>query len=226
MRRFILIVGLFALGAMFMAPVSYAQEKTMPEKKEAMKKREGSIAGAMRMRMELRTAMRRLWIDHLVYHRNFLISALADLADADAVAQRLLKNQDDIGNAVKPFYGEDAGNKLATLLRAHITIGADVIKASKMGDKAGADKAMASWTANADEIVSFLSGANPNWNKTELTEMMHKHLELLNGECTSRLQKDWAADIKYFDDAMTEILKMADYLTMGIENQFPDKFKR
>src|SRR6185369_11812704 len=86
----------------------------------------GSIMAASAAKMnatdELRMAMRKLWEDHITYTRNYIISALADLPDQDAVAQRLLKNQDDIGNAIKPFYGDAAGQKLAGLLRDHITI--------------------------------------------------------------------------------------------------------
>src|SRR5262245_37916554 len=67
--------------------------------------------------VDTRMAMRKLWEDHITYTRNYIISALANLPDGDAVAQRLLKNQDDIGDAIKPFYGADAGKKLAALLR-------------------------------------------------------------------------------------------------------------
>ena len=56
--------------------------------------------------MDLGMAMRKLWEDHVTYTRNFIISSLAGLEDAGAVAERLLRNQDDIGNAIKPLYGE------------------------------------------------------------------------------------------------------------------------
>jgi hypothetical protein len=59
----------------------------------------------------------------------YIVSALADLEDAGPVAERLLRNQDDIGNAIKPYYGDDAGRKLAALLRDHILIAAGIVKA-------------------------------------------------------------------------------------------------
>jgi hypothetical protein len=170
--------------------------------------------------------MRKLWEDHIVYTRNYIISALADLGDADAVAQRLLKNQDDIGAAIKPFYGDEAGNKLAALLRDHIMIASEVVKAAKMGNAAELTKAQAKWTANADEIATFLSKANPSWMKTSMQDMLDKHLTLTTGECVSRLKKDWAADIDYYDKGHMHMLMFADMLTMGIEKQFPDKFMK
>lgn len=74
-----------------------------------------------------------------------------------------MRNQDDIGNAIKPIYGNDAGNKLAALLRDHILIAAEIVKAAKAGDNDGVTKGEKKWHDNADEIAAFLSGANPNW---------------------------------------------------------------
>lgn len=79
----------------------------------------------------LKMAMRKLWEAHITFTRNYIISALADLPDGDAVAKRLLKNQDDIGDAIKPCYGDDAGKKLSALLRDHILIATEVIPAAK-----------------------------------------------------------------------------------------------
>ena len=71
--------------------------------------------------VELRLAMRQLWTEHVVYTRDFITSTLGGLEDSGKVAERLLKNQDDIGNAIKPIYGDAAGTKLAALLRDHAT---------------------------------------------------------------------------------------------------------
>ena len=217
MKRMVLIVGLLGLVIIGMTTISYAQ---------AMKMKTGPAMSAGSSKLDLRMAMRKLWEDHITYTRNYIISALADLPDADAVAQRLLRNQDDIGNAIKPFYGEEAGNKLSALLRDHIMIATEVVKAAKMGDNDGLAKAQAKWTANADEIAGFLSGANPHWVKKDLTDMLHKHLDYTAGECVSRLKKDWAADIDYYDKGHMHMLMFADMLTRGIEKQFPEKFKK
>jgi len=170
-------------------------------------------------------AMRKLWEDHITYTRNFIISSLAGLEDAEKVAERLLKNQDDIGNAIKPIYGEEAGKKLTALLRDHILIAADVVKAAKAGNQADLDKANKRWHANADEIAAFLSGANPHWTRSALADMLYKHLEYTTQEVVARLKKDWAADIMAYDKGHDHMLMFADALTQGIVKQFPDKFK-
>lgn len=175
--------------------------------------------------LDLRLAMRKLWEEHIVYTREYIISALADLEDVGKVAERLLANQDDIGNAIKSYYGNEAGDKLAGLLRNHILIATEVVKAAKIGNNEELTKAQAKWNANADDIAVFLSGANPNWGKKELTDMLYKHLELTTGEVVSRLEKDWTADIAYYDKGHAHMLMFSDALTGGIVKQFPDKFK-
>ena len=172
----------------------------------------------------LQAAMRKLWEDHITWTRVFIISAAGELPDKDAATQRLLQNQVDIGNAIKPFYGAPAGDQLTTLLKEHITTAAEIVAAAKAGDKAKQDDATKRWFANADAIADFLSKANPkNWPQAEMRTMMHDHLNLTTNEVVARLHGDWAADVRAYDAVHEQILKMADMLAMGIANQFPNK---
>lgn len=183
-------------------------------------------AGCAVKAWELKRDMRTLWGYHILYTRNYIISALADLGDKDAVANRLLKNQDDIGKAINPFYGNGNGEKLAGLLRDHIVIATEVVKAAKMGNKDELNKAQEKWHDNADAIATFLSGANPNWAKGELVNMLYKHLDLTTGEVVSRLNKNWVGDISYYDRGHEHMMMFADMLSHGIIKQFPDKFNK
>src|SRR5437867_2470456 len=77
----------------------------------------------------LRTTMRELWMDHVVWTREYIVATLFNLpADyKKTTADRLFKNQEDIGNAIIPYYGRQAGTQLTKLLKDHITIGTEVI---------------------------------------------------------------------------------------------------
>jgi len=178
-------------------------------------------------REDFRCDMRKLWSDHVAYTRNYVIDALSDLPAKDATAERLMKNQSDIGNAIKPYYGSDAGDKLTALLQDHIKIATEVVDAVKTSAPADKkDDAVKRWQANADEIGSFLSNANArNWPADEMKKMMRQHLDLLTDEVTAEAQKDWNGSISAFDKSNDQILKMADMLAVGIVNQFPDRFK-
>jgi hypothetical protein len=168
--------------------------------------------------------MRKLWTDHVVWTRDYIVAAVGDQPDAQAAATRLLKNQEDIGSAIAGFYGKAAGDALTTLLKEHITIAVDLIKAAKAGDKAAQGQADAKWKKNATDIADFLSKANPNWPRATLVEMMNKHLSTTTDEVVARLTKNWDADVKAFDAVYSHILMMSDALSDGIVKQFPAKF--
>lgn len=175
---------------------------------------------------DLKSQMRKLWGEHIFYTRNYIISALANLEDADKISERLLKNQEDIGTAVKGYYGADASKKLTDLLKDHILIAVEVVKAAKAGNDQDLKKASDKWNANGAEIAVFLSSANPNWTKENLNQLLQKHLDLTTQEVVARLKKNWSGDVEAFDKGNEHILIMSDELSDGIIKQFPDKFKQ
>ena len=138
---------------------------------------------------QLRMDMHKLWEDHIVWTRNVILNIMDDLPGTEQAVDRLLKNQDDIGNAVKPFYGEAGSKELTRLLREHITIAADLLKAAKSGNNSAFDTANKKWFVNADEISVFLHKANSNWKLADMKKMMHDHLTLTTEEAVARLKK-------------------------------------
>ena len=219
----LLFVSVCLVGISYAAEAPKASPKVSPKVSQKVSQK-GRMSGPKRM-IALRVRMRTLWEDHIAWTRNYIISTLADLPDADKVAERLLKNQDEIGNVIKPFYGDEAGKKLSSLLRDHILIAAEVVKAAKTGNQKDMDKAREKWLKNADDIAVFLSGANPNLPRKALEDMLRKHLEFTTQEVTARLKKDWAADIDAYDKGHMHILNFSDVLTAGIIKQFPDRFR-
>jgi len=200
-------IGILNLVLLLVPLISYAQSAPMSKS-------------------NLRDSMDKLWEDHVTWTRLYIVSAAANLPDKDSTAQRLLQNQSDIGDAIKPLYGDAAGDKLAGLLKDHIMISTEIIDAAKAGDAAKKDEAANRWNANADNIAVMLSAANPKiWPIAEMKKMMHEHLDLTTAEVVARLQGDWAADIAAYEKVHTQIRKMADMLSTGIIKQFPNKFK-
>jgi hypothetical protein len=175
----------------------------------------------------LRMDMRRLWEDHVTWTRLAIISLTTNAPDTQATVTRLLQNQDDIGDAIKPYYGDAAGTQLSSLLREHILIAADLIAAAMKGDQAAVASEQARWTANADQIAEFLAAANPRfWSVGPMKEMLHDHLRLTTNEVVARLQHDWATDVKTYDEIVDQALGMADMFSDGIIGQFPERFRK
>jgi hypothetical protein len=205
----------------------------------------------------VRLALRKLWSDHVIWTREYIIAAttgphgLTDVAehlpvgsagagvtsatqaalgaapasDADAAAARLLKNQDDIGAAIVPYYGADAGKQLTDLLKQHIMIAVELVADAKGGDDAKFAKDDQRWSDNASEIARFLAGANPNWPEKDVADLLALHLQLTKDEVVARLKGDWNAAVKAFDDIFTEIMVLADALYDGLVVQFPEKLR-
>jgi hypothetical protein len=173
---------------------------------------------------QLHDAMRKLWSDHVVWTRLYIIAAAANDASAPTASARLLRNQEDIGNAIAPYYGAAAGAKLTNLLKQHILIAVDLVAAAKAGDKAKVADADRRWHANANDLATFLSGANPNWPKATVLAMLNRNLALTTQEATARLQGRWVDDAAAFDNIFSQILMMADALSGGIVKQFPARF--
>jgi hypothetical protein len=170
---------------------------------------------------------RRLWMDHVLWTSNYITSATtAGAEDQKLVLTRLLKNQEDIGNAVKPVYGEKAGNKLTDLLKEHIVIAGKIVDAAKNGNEALVNQLNKEWYRNADEIAAFLSGANPYLKNEVLKNLLYMHLKLVTNDLSASLAKDWNARIVSIDEGVTHIILMADTISKGVVKQFPDKFKK
>ena len=134
--------------------------------------------------------MRKLWEDHITWTRLFIVSAAADLPDKQATTERLLRNQQDIGDAIKPFYGRAAGERLSALLTKHILVAADVLAAAKAGDQAAVARHSRIWYRNGKQIADFLHKANPrHWARREMRAMMREHLDLTLAEAVAHLTR-------------------------------------
>jgi hypothetical protein len=172
-----------------------------------------------------KTNMRKLWEEHIFWTRNVIFCLVDDLPGNVQAVKRQLQNQIDIGNAIKPYYGDAAGDKLTELLYNHVNITTDIIKAAKTRDTSVINDFNKKWFANADEMVKFLHNLNPDWTTGDLKTMLNEQMKLTADEVGERLKKNYDADVVAFDKVHNGALKMSDTLAEGIIIQFPKKFK-
>ncbi|HEY0905063.1 MAG TPA: hypothetical protein VGE14_14345 [Marmoricola sp.] len=172
----------------------------------------------------LRVAMRSLWSQHMEWTYATVVAFATDSPGLQATMARLLRNQVDIGDAVAPFYGADAGAQLTELLSTHIEEAVPVLTAAKAGDQAALTKAVDTWYANAQEIADFLVAANPSWEQAEMRQMMKGHITQTIGYAGAVVGGDYDSALTKYDEAEAHMIDMADMLTTGLVKQFPDKF--
>jgi hypothetical protein len=177
-------------------------------------------------RLAFHDAMRKLWEDHITWTRLAIVSFAGGLPDFDPTAARLLRNQEDIGDAIKPYYGRRAGNRLTALLKEHIAGAVELLEAAKAGDDAKFAAAKTAWYRNGRQVARFLSDANPRFLPFSATNrMMRGHLDQTLDEAAHRLGGDFAADIRDYERIHHHILMMADAISNGIIEQFPRRFR-
>jgi hypothetical protein len=170
-------------------------------------------------------AMRKLWEDHVTWTRLAIVTFAADYEGFDATAARLLQNQVDIGDAIKPFYGDAAGAQLTALLHDHITIAVEILQAAKDGDADAFEDASRRWYANANAIADFLSAANPQfWPQDMMRADMKTHLDQTLAEAADELAGEYEQSVADYEAAHLHILAMADVLSSGLIGQFPSHF--
>ena len=172
----------------------------------------------------LYAAMRTLWDQHMGWTWSTVVAFAEDSPALDATLARLLANQADIGDAIAPFYGEDAAAQLTELLQTHITLAVPVLTAAKAGDTDALDAALDDWYANARNIADFLAAANHAWSKRDLRDMMETHITQTTAYAAAVLGGDYESAIATFDEAQAHMAEMADMLSAGLIAQFPERF--
>lgn len=175
--------------------------------------------------VQLHDAMRSLWSQHMEWTYATIAAFASGSSGFAATLDRLLANQTDLGNAIKPYYGDAAGDQLTALLKAHIDGYVPVLQAAKAGDTGGVDTAFAAVLANGVQIGDFLASANPdNWSAHMMEDMMNTHNNQTLGYAAGQLQGDFGGSISDYGVAEAHMADMADMLTEGIIAQFPDEF--
>lgn len=211
MKNLLKITTLFVLYTLFLTPqTAFSQGQKLYPTVSAI---------------TFKTEMRKLWIEHTVFTRNVIFCLVDDLPGNVQAVKRQLQNQIDLGNAIKPYYGDAAGDKFTELLYAHINTTTDIIRAAKSNDTAVINDMNKKWFANADEMVKFLHKLNPDWAVGDLKTMINNQMKLTADEATQRLKKNYDADVVAFDKVQQGVLKMSDTLAEGIIRQMPKKFK-
>jgi hypothetical protein len=163
----------------------------------------------------MRDQLRKLWGDHVFWTRQALISVAHGLPDFDSTLARLLRNQDELGEAVARMYGAPIGRELQRLLREHVNSAAALFVALRRNDIGKATAADRMLRANAENIARVLHQANPAWDVEGLARMFYQHIDLMTAQAQARMRTDFPSDIAAFDASLAQAYGLADMMSAG-----------
>jgi|AKYZ01.1.fsa_nt_gi LysM domain. len=172
----------------------------------------------------LMSDMRLVWEQQIYWTRMLLISIAERLNDQSPTMERLLRGPSDIASIFNRYYGSNVASLVQELITEHLQIAADLITALRDNQHNKATELTQQWYQNANKIADAFSSINPYFNKQSIQSMLYRFLDLTIQQINKRLAGDYQGDIMAFDLIELEVLKMADNLTSGIMNQFPQKF--
>ncbi len=219
MSRWVLAAGIFPMAVAITAACSRPRGSELPPQTGDAARRAAVDAGTA-----LRQDLRKLWTDHVIWMRGFIVSAAADLPDAQAASERLQRNQEEIGAFVGRYYGRSMGDQLTALLKEHVWSTVEFLRATKAGDEGAQSRAEERGQRNAAQTADLLSRSNPNWSRGRLNDLLTDRLMHVRDEIDGRINGKWTADVKAFDDSHKLALRLADAFSDGIVRHYPEKF--
>jgi hypothetical protein len=168
--------------------------------------------------------------------RNYLISALSGIDDAEYIQTRLLKDITDFGPVLTTYYSKKIGDDSVMHLTEFAKVFVEIVSTAKAGKDIS--KLVTTALGHLDELATVLGNANPKfWPKEVVKEYLNQFATHVLEEITARMKKDWEADtiasMKANDIMMsgpiTEgVLKgmpdFANVFASGIIRQFPNIF--
>ena len=220
MKKIILSVaaaGLMAAStAMFPAPAT-------AENAPAVAAAEADTASKTEM---TKAALRDLWLNHVFWVRNVVLAKVnGDTPAGETAEKQVVANAQAIAAAIEPFYGAEAKDSLFKLLAGHYGAVKAYLDASMAKDAAKQDAATDQLLENADQIATFLSGANPHLDQGAVSGLLQAHGSHHITQIQQLMKKDYAGEAETWAAMSGHMHVIADALGDALAKQFPEKFK-
>lgn len=189
---------------------TWEEEQEMPE---AATRPNPSVRNSI---LRLNEDMRLAWLNHVYWTRMYLMSAVADNADQQAVEERLLETADEITDVFARYLPIATTRQLRNLLTEHIEIGGQIIQALKAKNMSDYDALVQEWYRNANQMATLFANYNPYFEGRETRNMFLNHLDLTREEIEHQVNGEYEQSIDVFRDVEQQALAMADYFARGL----------
>lgn len=161
--------------------------------------------------LRLNEDMRLAWLNHVYWTRMYLMSAVADNAEQQAVEERLLETADEITDVFARYLPIATTRQLRNLLTEHIEIAGQIIQALKAKNMSDYDALVQEWYRNANQMATLFANYNPYFESRETRNMLLNHLDLTREEIEQQVNGEYEQSIDVFRDVEQQALAMADY---------------
>ena len=172
--------------------------------------------------IKLKLQMRKLWTDHAIFTKQLIVDLLDGLPSIDYTIDRLIRSQEQTGNCFRSFFGDVAADNIVTLLKEHVAIAIDLLKSIKTENTTDATILEDQWVINVENISMLLGTIDQYYSIDELSDIFKTFLILTKYQFIARMDGDYNAEIMYFDMGLNHILRMSDYLTNGLIENFSE----
>ncbi len=148
--------------------------------------------------LRLNEDMRLAWLNHVYWTRMYLMSAVADNADQQAVEERLLETADEITDVFARYLPIATTRQLRNLLTEHIEIAGQIIQALKAKNMSDYDALVKEWYRNANQMAALFANYNPYFESRETRNMLLNHLDLTREEIEHQVNGEYEQSIDVF----------------------------
>lgn len=174
--------------------------------------------GNCHQEMGLRALVAKLFSDHAMYTRLIIVAATDKQNNQlPYLVDRLMTNQEDIGNALHPMIGAKRANQLTELLKEHIKYAGQMVNAAVENNKAEVDAAIALLKTNSDKTARAITSINPSTLPLKVTnKLFWEHNKFVIAQTLARVEGKYGGDIQIYDDYYNHILMLGNTIANGL----------
>lgn len=175
---------------------------------------------AMNRRIDLINRFRKLWLNHVVWTRSFMVGTEVGSGDLVHIYDRLIIGALDFAKDLATYYGLDMASEFKKLFTENIEIVKSYIEAVDQNDDDGVEASRKKSSDNIEELSILLTKLNPYWNGKIWTTLLTQYMQITEEEIILYFSKNYEGEIQLFDELERHILEIADYMANAIARQF------
>lgn len=168
--------------------------------------------------MNVDATVHKLWIDYLVWIRDYIYLLILRRDGMPYVQDRLTRLTQEISAFFTPFYGEQVAKQFGDLLDRHVDLLAEY--AAIVHANESPEPLRDALYANQDDIAKLLASINPYWDEAKWQALLQNQLYLEETLIWALHRNGYGEAIAKYDDIYANIDNIIDYMIEGLTKQY------